>query len=98
MIQIHPQAPELLRLIVELSARHYRGEWGSDFEYVLYESIFVGPIKLNGNWIDRMDIDRVRLLSIRIDGWWTNFHGQFYFVPLDLWHAHFTAEHPLNLK
>ena len=96
MSQAHPQAPELLKLMAELSARHYSGQWGEDFEYLLYESLFIGPIQVNAHWIDRMDIDRVRILSLRVDGWWTQIYGQFYFVPLDIWHAHFITEQPLS--
>jgi hypothetical protein len=92
MNEVHPQAPELLKLMVELSAKHFRGEWGQDFEYLLYESLLIGPIRINGHWVDRMDIDRVRILSGRVNGWWTQVNGKFYFVPLDAWHAYFESE------
>ena len=93
MDRYHPQALELLGLMRELAARHYPTGWGKDFEYILYESVLTGPIKVNSYWIDRMDIDRVRALSERVNGWWDETpNGMFKFVPLQDWHDQFILQ------
>lgn len=89
-----PQALELLKFMHELAARHYQAGWGKDFEYILYESILTGPIKVNSYWIDRMDIDRLRILAERVNGWWVASPepGIFFFVPLKDWHDQFILQ------
>jgi hypothetical protein len=93
MIRNHPDAYELLKFMVQLSGRFYRGGWGQGFEYILYEATLTGPLSINGYHLDGMDIDQASLLSRRCNGWWTKLpSGDFQFIRLQTWHDNFIIQ------
>lgn len=63
-------AADLFELMKSLSLQTHQCDWAADLEFTLYEATIVGPIPLNGYWLDRIDIDRLAILSDRAGGWW----------------------------
>jgi hypothetical protein len=63
-------ADELFRLMQTASNNIYGVSWYSDIEYSLFESTIIGPIPLNGYWLDRTIVDQLHRLSERCNGWW----------------------------
>lgn len=82
-------AESLLTQMQTLSNRFYGARWASGIEYTLYESILIGPIPIEGQWLDHIAIDELRTLSGRCEGWWyENEEGTLMFVSIPAWLEH----------
>ena len=83
----HQSAADLFNFMVQLSRQISGKDWDDGLEYTLWDALSFGQINVHGRPITRIDVDLLRRLSERADGWWTFQDNRFQFLTTDQWVA-----------